>query len=108
MMDLENVRQEVYANKIAKGFNITNIEFEMLRLYGEVTELSDAIWKKKSTDEIASEVADVFLYLLSVAHMAGVEDVEVAVYKKLVENSKRKYKKDENGVLIREDGNEEV
>ena len=107
MMDFKKVMDEVYANKIAKGFNVTDIQFELLRLNEEVAELSEAIWKKKSSDEIGAEVADVMLYLLSVAYMADVPDVEVAVYKKLIENSKRKYQKDENGILIRVDDTKE-
>ena len=106
MMDLKRVADEMWANKIAKGFNIRDINFELVRLHGEVSELGDAIWKKKNKDEIASEVADVFLYLLSVARMADVDDIEIAVYNKLIENSKRVYEKNENGVLVRVDDKE--
>lgn len=106
MMDLKRVADEMWTNKIAKGFNISDVNFELVRLYGEVSELGDAIWKKKSKDEIASEVADVFLYLLSVARMADVDDIEIAVYNKLIENSKRVYEKNENGVLDRVDDKE--
>ena len=47
MSELKGYQQEIFENKINKGFNTTNIEQEFLLLYGEVVEAFDAYKKNR-------------------------------------------------------------
>jgi NTP pyrophosphatase (non-canonical NTP hydrolase) len=52
---------------------------------------------------LEDELADVALYLFSLAEMTGV-DLQTAVERKLAENAARRYVRDErSGVLLRQD-----
>ena len=102
MVDFKRIQEEIIFNKKEHGFNTTDIQFELLRLNEEVAELSEAIWKKKSVEEIGEELADVLIYLVSVAYIMQVPDLEISLYNKMLKNSKRVYIKDENGALFKD------
>ncbi len=58
-------------NKVAKGFNTTDVPLEFCLLQGEMAEAFDA-WRK-GRDHLGEELADVAIYLLSLAEMTGVD-----------------------------------
>lgn len=50
-MNMKELQKKIYANKLAKGFNVTDIPLEFAHLYGEVAEAFEAWRKKKTTSE---------------------------------------------------------
>lgn len=48
MIDLLQLQKRVYQNKIAKGFNVTDIYKEFCFIYGELSEACEAYLKKKT------------------------------------------------------------
>jgi len=97
MIDLTQMQKRLYQNKIAKGFNVTDVYKEFCFAYGELSEACEA-YRKKKTD-LGEELADVALYLLGIAEMLGI-DLEEEIRNKMEINERRQYKQ-ENGVLIR-------
>ncbi|MCL2831802.1 MAG: hypothetical protein FWD78_01400 [Treponema sp.] len=100
MIDLKALQKRVYANKVAKHFNVTDIYMEFCYAYGELAEASDAYIKKMDT--VGEELADVVLYLLGLSEILGI-DLEKELLRKIDINEKRKYIQ-QNGVNIRLEG----
>lgn len=98
MAQIHKLQQRVWQNKLAKGFNTTNVNQEFNLLYGEVSEAFDA-WRKK-TGGVPAELADIVIYTMALATMLDI-DLEEAVQAKVVLNEKREYVTDYNGVLIK-------
>jgi len=88
---LSDITDELWANKLAKGFNTTDVPLEFCLLTAEVGEAIDA-WRRDPAS-LPGELADVFLFLLSVARMNGV-DLEQAVTEKMAVNAGRQYVRD--------------
>ena len=97
MVDLKKLQEEIYKNKVDKGFNVTDINQEFCLAYGEVSEAYEAWLKKK--DDLGEELADVAIYLLGLSEILGI-NLEDEIQKKVYKNSKREYKVI-NGVGIR-------
>ncbi len=89
-MDLKKIQEEIWQNKIEKEFNTTDVSKEFCLLYTELGEAYDAYRKKK--DDLGEELADVTIFLLSLAKMLDV-DLEKEVINKVAKNKKRVYKK---------------
>lgn len=89
-MDLKKIQEEIWQNKIEKEFNTTDVSKEFCLLYTEIGEAYDAYRKKK--DDLGEELADVTIFLLSLAKMLDV-DLEKEVINKVAKNKKRVYKK---------------
>ena len=89
MVDLKRLQEEIYQNKVEKGFNLTDINQEFCYIYGEVSEAHDA-WQKKKPD-LGEELADVAIYLLGLSEILGI-NLEDEIQKKIYKNSKREYK----------------
>jgi len=100
MIDLGQLQKRVLQNKVAKGFNVTDIYMEFCYAYGELAEACDAYIKKK--DDLGEELADVVLYLLGLSEILGI-DLEKELLNKIDKNEKRKYIQ-KNGVNIRISG----
>lgn len=96
-MNLKEVQQQVWDNKVNKGFNTTDICKEFCFLSGEVAEAFEAYYKKK--DDLGSELADIAIYLMGLSQMLGFS-LEDEISKKLKINEERKYEKI-NGVLTK-------
>lgn len=94
MIDLKGLQREIYDNQIAKGFNTTDVNLAFCHTYKELAEAFEA-HRKKSSD-VGEELADVTIFLLSLARMFGV-DLEDEVNKKVLKNRNRKYKKEGDG-----------
>jgi len=96
---LKQIQERIYQNKIAKGFNVTDIYMEFCYTYGELTEACEAYMQNK--DDLGEELADVAIYLLGLAEILGI-DLEKEISRKMDKNEKRKYIQ-ENGVNKRVD-----
>lgn len=96
-MDMRQMQERIYQNILDKGFNTKNVEGKFCLLYGEVAEAFDAYKKKKY--DLGLELADVAIYLMSIAEICGI-DLEEQVIKKMEINEKRVYKR-VNGVLLK-------
>jgi len=97
MVDLQQLQKQVYENKLAKGFNVTDIYMEFCYTYGELNEAREAYTKKK--DNVGEELADVVVYLLGLAEILGI-NLEEELLAKIAINEKRQYVR-ENGVLVK-------
>lgn len=99
-MNVREMQNAAYQNKVNKGFNITNVEMEFCLLYGEVSEAYDAYKKKK--DDLSHELADVAIYLFGLSEILGV-DLENAIKEKMDINAKRVYIDDKGTKLKTEE-----
>lgn len=101
-MNLKETQKRVFENKISKGFNTTDLDKEFCLLYGEVGE---AYASRNNKEEFALELADIAIYLMSIAEMSGI-DLEKTINDKMAINEKRIYRKDTTGewVKITDDG----
>lgn len=98
-MEIRSAQQLAWQNKLAKGFNTTDVPLEFCRLNGEVAEALDA-WRKGRHD-LAEELADTAIFLLGLAEMTGV-DLQNAVEAKLAVNRARVYRRLPNGTLTKD------
>ncbi len=85
-LDIRSGQRLAWENKIKKGFNTTDVPREFCLLYGEVAEAFDA-WRK-GREDVGEELADVAIYLLSLAEMTGV-DLQSAIEAKIAKNASR-------------------
>ena len=97
MANLKKLQEQIYQNKINKGFNTTDVYKEFCLLYEEVTEACRAHYKK--SPDVGEELADIAIYLLSLAEILDV-DLEKEILEKMKKNEKRVYKRI-NGVNTR-------
>ncbi len=94
---MKNLQKSILANKVAKGFNTTDIPLEFAYLYSEVGEAFEA-WRKKK-DDLGEELADIAIYLLGMAEILGF-DLETEIVQKIQKNAKRVYEH-RDGVSVR-------
>jgi NTP pyrophosphatase (non-canonical NTP hydrolase) len=87
-MDIRAGQKLAWKNKITKGFNTTDVPLEFCLLQGEVAEAFDA-WRK-GHGSVGEELADVALFLFSLAEMTGV-DLQGEVEAKIAKNSSLAY-----------------
>jgi len=99
-MTLTEMQNQAYANKVAKGFNVTDVSYEFCHIYGEMAEAFEA-WRKKK-DDLGEELADVMIYLLGISEIVGV-NLEDEVMRKLLKNKNREYER-VDGVLRKKEG----
>lgn len=100
MIDLKYLQKRAYDNKIAKGFNVTDIYMEFCYMQAELSEAFLAYAKKK--DDLGEELADVAIYLLGLAEILNL-DLEKEILAKIEKNELRQYVT-KNGVLERVEG----
>lgn len=100
-MNLRDIQAAAWANKLAKGFNITDVPLEFCLMNEEVGEAFSA-WRKGYSRDYAGELADIAIFLVSIAEMTGV-DLQAAVEKKLTQNAARKYRLLPNGTPVKDD-----
>jgi MazG-like family len=99
-VDIRSAQDLAWENKLAKGFNTTDVPLEFCLLNGEIAEAFDA-WRK-GRQGVAEELADIAIYLLGLAEMIGA-DLQEAVEAKLAANKARVYRRLPNGALVKED-----
>jgi NTP pyrophosphatase (non-canonical NTP hydrolase) len=95
---IADIQREAWQNKLAKGFNTTDVALEFGLLTAEVSEAFTA-WRRREPG-LGAELADVLIYLTSLAEMTGV-DLTAEVRAKLARNAAREYQRDAAGVLRR-------
>ena len=93
-MEIKEAQQLAWANKIAKGFNTSDVSLEFMLLHGEIAESFQA-WRRAQPG-LGEELADVALYLFALAEMNGV-DLDGEIERKIVKNARRQYSQDGNG-----------
>ena len=97
-MHLREVQKRAWENKLAKGFNTTDVPLEFALAHAELSEAFEAA--RKHPDSLGEELADVLLFLVSIAEMSGV-DLDGAVEAKMTKNLARKYERGPTGTLIK-------
>jgi MazG-like family len=100
-MDIRSGQKLAWENKVAKGFNTTDVPLEFCLLQGEIAEAFDA-WRK-GREDVGEELADVAIYLLGLAEMIGV-DLQDEIEAKVAKNAARVYRRLPNGVLAKSSG----
>src|SRR5437868_9679581 len=70
-MQLREIQKLVWENKVAKGFNTTDLNLEFAFTHAELSEAFEA--SRKQPDNLGDELADVLLFLVSIAEMRGVD-----------------------------------
>ncbi len=90
MVNLNSVHKVIYNNKVDKGFNIANIEFEFCRAYGELAEAFEAYKNKMPT--VGEKLADVAIFLYGIAEILDY-DLNEEILKKVEMNKGRVYRK---------------
>lgn len=78
---------DLWANKLDKGFNTTDVSLEFNLLTEEVGEAIRA-WRRG--EDLGSELADVALFVMALAQMHGI-DLGEAVAAKMAVNRARTY-----------------
>lgn len=91
-------QSRAWANKLAKGFNTTDVPMEFCLLVEEVAE-AFGVWRK-GRPGLGGELADVFLFLAGLAEMTGV-DLGAEVLEKLAVNEARAYVRLPNGTPVK-------
>ena len=92
------IQERAWRNKLAKGFNTVDIPLEFALAFTELGEAFDA-WKR-SPETLPGELADVLIYLVSIAQMTGV-DLSQAVADKLADNEGRTYTRNSRGHQVK-------
>ena len=98
-LEIRSGQRLAWENKIKKGFNTTDVPREFCLLYGEVAEAFDA-WRK-GREDVGEELADVAIYLFSLAAMTGV-DLQREIEAKIAKNASRVYRPLPNGTLVKD------
>jgi NTP pyrophosphatase (non-canonical NTP hydrolase) len=99
VVDIRSGQKLAWENKVAKNFNTTDVPLEFCLLQGEVSEAFDA-WRK-SLGNLGEELADIVIYALGLAQMTGI-DLEHEVEAKIAKNAARVYRRQANGVLVKD------
>ncbi|MGQ0777160.1 MAG: MazG-like family protein [Pseudonocardiales bacterium] len=95
---MRQAQQLAWENKIAKGFNTSDVPLEFMLLQGEIAESFQA-WRRAQPD-LGEELADVALYVFALAQMNGI-DLDSEIEQKIAKNARRQYLPDSQGVLVR-------
>ncbi|HBI57151.1 MAG: dUTP diphosphatase [Eubacteriales bacterium] len=96
-MELNELIQYIQKMKKHRGFDGTNIEQEMVLFTEEVGELAHEVWRgvknggitEENRRDLAYEVVDCLIFLLSIANMAGIDDIEKYMREKEAINTRR-------------------
>lgn len=72
MLDLVVIQDRAWRNKVAKGFNTTNVPKEIIFLMVEIGEAAGA-WAHGDLVEFGDELADTVIFAACVARMAQVD-----------------------------------
>lgn len=94
-MEISHAQKLAWDNKIAKGFNTTDIALEFGLLTAEIGEAFTA-WRKHLPD-LGEELADIVLYVMALSQMTGIS-LDNEVERKIAKNQARIYARDAHGV----------
>jgi hypothetical protein len=93
-----DAQRRAWTNKLAKGFNVTDVPLEFGLLVEEIGEAFSA-WRKAKPG-LGGELADIAIFLLGLAEMTGV-DLGAEVEAKLAVNEAREYVTLPNGTPVK-------
>lgn len=99
--DYKNRQQRIFNNKIAHGFNTTNVYQEARYILEEVAELMRAV-EKNDNENILEELADIVIFSYGCAAVAGVGDLDTKIFEKMKINESRVYSQNSEGDFIKE------
>jgi hypothetical protein len=99
VLDIRSAQKSAWTNKVAKGFNTTDVPLEFCLLVTEVGEAFDA-WRK-APEQVPQELADIAIFLFGLAEMTGT-GLQEAVEAKLAVNQERVYMKVRDGIHVKE------
>jgi NTP pyrophosphatase (non-canonical NTP hydrolase) len=99
-LTIREVQRQAWANKVAKGFNTTDVPMEFGLTMEELGEAFSA-WRKGKRG-LGGELADVMIFLSGLAQMTGV-DLAAEVARKLALNEARQYVRLPNGTPVKAD-----
>lgn len=97
-MELNRLMQYIREMKKKRGFDVTSLEQEFLLFSEEVGEVASALWPVIQSEDrddeelkrtLGFEIVDCLIYLLSIANMAGIEDIESLLMEKEAINTRR-------------------
>ncbi|MCB0081357.1 MAG: hypothetical protein KDE47_10515 [Caldilineaceae bacterium] len=94
MIDLRELQREIYANKVRRGWNVTDVGKEIVLMVEELGELARAYKNSNKLpaaeidqrEEIVDAIGDLMVYCLGLSEMIGVDAGEVLTA--IVENNK--------------------
>lgn len=95
---LAGIQAAAWANKVAKGFSLTDVPLEFCLLQREASEAFEA-WRRQG--DVGSELADVVIFAAGLAQILGI-DLQAEVAAKLAVNAARTYRALENGCHVKE------
>lgn len=95
-MDFRSAQQCAWEERVARGFNLSDVPLEFCLLQGEVSEAFDS-WRKGRV-EVGEELANAAICLLGLATMTGV-DLAEELEAKLAKNRPREYRPRPNSAL---------
>jgi NTP pyrophosphatase (non-canonical NTP hydrolase) len=95
------IQDRAWANKLAKGFNTTDVALEFGLTMEELAEAFSA-WRK-GKPSLGEELADTAIFLFGLAEMNGVS-LGAEVERKLAINEQRIYERLPNGTSVKIDG----
>lgn len=88
-MHIGEAQAALWRNKVAKGFNLTDVPTEFMLLTEEVGEAIRA-WRKGDRESLGLELADIALFVMALAEMNGI-DLDDSIERKLAINASRTY-----------------
>jgi NTP pyrophosphatase (non-canonical NTP hydrolase) len=94
VIDLRELQREIYANKVRRGWNVTDVGKEIVLMVEELGELARAYKNSNKLpaaeidqrEEIVDALGDLMVYCLGLSEMMGVNTEEVLAA--IVENNK--------------------
>lgn len=96
-------QQRIFDNKVAHGFNTTNVYQEARYILEEVAELMRAV-EKKDDENILEELSDIVIFAYGCAAVAGVGDLDTKIFEKMKINENRTYTQNSEGDFVKTDG----
>jgi len=94
MIDLQELQRAIYANKVRRGWNVTDVGKEIVLMVEELGELARAYKNSNKLpapeidqrEEIVDAIGDLMVYCLGLSEMMGVNAADVLT--QIVENNK--------------------
>jgi NTP pyrophosphatase (non-canonical NTP hydrolase) len=97
-LTIREIQHRAWDNKVAKGFNTTDVPMEFGLTMEELGEAFSA-WRKQRPG-LGGELADVAIFLAGLAGILGV-DLQAEVERKLALNEARAYERLPNGTPVK-------
>lgn len=98
-MDFATAQAAAWENKLAKGFNTTDVPLECMFLVRELAEAFTAWYEGRG--DAGEELADVVIFAFGLAGITGT-DLDAVVTAKLKVNEARTYSRLASGALVKD------